>query len=287
MLDYRLPTTDYKIQSTKYRIRIFLIAVVCSLLAVVSVPAQAQGGFIPTPGQSCNRLADTKQREDCNKAICPQNKICAQGKCARMNEKNQPVDVELATLPCNYTIEDFVESGIRLVNFIFGIAGSLTLLFLVYGGYTMFTSFGNPEEIKKGRSIMTGAFIGLVLIVSAAFFIKFATSLVLPPGTSITPGLEVPVGSACTSDESCGTGMTCDQGVCKTQCEKDLGSQGYICMALGCLKDKDCGVGQKCVGVEANGGGFCAGAQEKVSPYLECKKNLCPGGATNQCCRVK
>lgn len=264
--------------------------VVFLLLFLIFAPqaVRAQGGLIPTPGQSCNRITDTKARAECNQAICPKEKICAAGKCARMNEKGQPTD-EAATLPCNYTIEDLVESGLRLVNFIFGIAGSLTLVFLVYGGYTMFTSLGNPEEIKKGRSMMTGAFIGLVLILSAALFIKFATSLVLPPKVSVSPGLEIPVGSTCTTkkeQEQCGDFMACDQGVCKTKCEKDKGAQGYLCMALGCLKDQDCGKDQNCFGVQG-GGGYCVTPQEATTPYLQCEKNLCPGSATNQCCRVK
>ena len=268
--------------------RIFLISffILHSSFFITPV-AQAQGGFIPTPGQSCERLADPAERTECNKAICPQGKMCAQGKCARL-EKNKPVDVAAATLPCNYTIEDFVESGVRLATFIFGIAGSLTLLFFAYGGYTMFTSFGNPEEIQKGRKILTGAFVGLVLILSAGLFVQFIAGLVLPKGgKEISPGLVIPAGEkACTTDAQCGpgSGWTCFNQVCRSKCEVELGNQGYTCQTLTCLEKEDCGPGLQC----AKGWG-CVTEKEAQSgslPKVECKKDKCPGNKYAQCCRV-
>ena len=66
-----------------------------------------------------------------------------------------------------------VLTGINMSKFIFGITGSLMLMFIAYGGYKMFTSVGNPEGIMEGRKILTAAFIGVIIIFSAGILIPF------------------------------------------------------------------------------------------------------------------
>ena len=57
-----------------------------------------------------------------------------------------------------------------LMDYVFVIAGILLLFMIIASGYTLMTSAGNPEAISKGKSHLTAALVGF-LLVFAAFWI--------------------------------------------------------------------------------------------------------------------
>ena len=65
------------------------------------------------------------------------------------------------------TIGDIVNVA---VPFIFVFAGLLLLLYLIYGGYTLMTSGGDPKKTGAAREKITYALIGFILVF-AAFWI--------------------------------------------------------------------------------------------------------------------
>ena len=142
------------------------------LLFVLLAPAaRAQGGLLPTPGETCPDDA-------CRQQICPQSpveRICERGKCLTVKPKG---NWTTETLPCNYTLDDFVLVGVNLSNLIFGITGSLMLLFIAYGGYQYLTSMGNPEGLQGAKKTLTAAFVGLIIIFGASLFVRFIAELV-------------------------------------------------------------------------------------------------------------
>ena len=48
----------------------------------------------------------------------------------------------------------------------YGIGGALALIVILIGGFLYATSMGNPQQISKGKDLITGAITGLVLILS-------------------------------------------------------------------------------------------------------------------------
>lgn len=64
------------------------------------------------------------------------------------------------------------EKGIRLIsmitNFVSAFVGTLSIAFLIYGGYLAVTSIGNPDKLGTAKKIIIGAIIG-ILIAFAAF----------------------------------------------------------------------------------------------------------------------
>ena len=165
-----------KIENVKWFAVLFLIL---HFTFLITTPVRAQG-ILPTPGETCTD-------ETCRKQICPSSRICSQGKCIVPGG-----NVSQETLPCNFTLDEIVLTGIKMSNFIFGITGSLMLLFIAYGGYQLFTSMGNPEGIQAGRKTLTSAFIGVILIFAATILVRFAAGLILPhagePGATIPEG---------------------------------------------------------------------------------------------------
>lgn len=51
-----------------------------------------------------------------------------------------------------------------ILPFIYGLAGILLFLFLVWGGYDYLLSGGNAEKVKAGQAKITSALIGFVLL---------------------------------------------------------------------------------------------------------------------------
>jgi len=59
-----------------------------------------------------------------------------------------------------------------LIPFIFVIAGLILLFMFIFGGFTIFTSAGNPEKIKQGQGTLTSALIGFLVIFVAYWIIQ-------------------------------------------------------------------------------------------------------------------
>jgi hypothetical protein len=78
----------------------------------------------------------------------------------------------------NCSLNDFVQVGISVVKLIYALAGSLALLYFIYGGIMWVISGGNPDRVKKGQDAIKNAVIGLVIIFASYMIINFVmTSL--------------------------------------------------------------------------------------------------------------
>lgn len=75
------------------------------------------------------------------------------------------------------TLEDFLRYFYQIF---LGIGVILTLVFLLFGGFIYLTSLGHPTRIRKGKEMMTSAFLGL--------FILFASYAIL---STIDPSLTI------------------------------------------------------------------------------------------------
>ena len=98
--------------------------------------------------------------------------------------------VQAAIVPCGpgtdkSTCEfcDLATLVAKVVNFaLYAIALPLVVVLIVWGGLTIMTAGGSPERVKKGRSIVQSAIIG-VLIALGAFLIVRTTLSVLAGST--------------------------------------------------------------------------------------------------------
>lgn len=69
-------------------------------------------------------------------------------------------ETALGTIPAEpgAFVEKFLELAI-------GIGGGVAFLLMLWGGFTVITSTGNPEKINKGKETITSAVIGLLFII--------------------------------------------------------------------------------------------------------------------------
>lgn len=66
-----------------------------------------------------------------------------------------------------------------LLNIVFGIAGGIAFLYLLYGAFVITTSQDEPEKLNYGRRVVYGAIAGLIFTLGSVFIVKFIASGIL------------------------------------------------------------------------------------------------------------
>jgi len=78
----------------------------------------------------------------------------------------------------------------NIIKFILGLVGVLALIFFIYGGITWITSAGNAEQVKKGKSTLIWAVMGLMICFLAYSLVTFVITKSTGLGTITTTGEE-------------------------------------------------------------------------------------------------
>ncbi len=72
-----------------------------------------------------------------------------------------------------------------LLKLAIGIAGGIAFLMIIFGGFTVMTSSGNPERLNSGKEIIVSAIAGLLLIVFSVVVLKIiGVDILKIPGLS-------------------------------------------------------------------------------------------------------
>lgn len=82
---------------------------------------------------------------------------------------------------------DGIGGGQGIVSKIFklgtGIAGGIAFLLILFGGFQIMTSTGNPEKLNEGKELIASAVTGLLMILFSIFLLKFiGVDLLCIPG---------------------------------------------------------------------------------------------------------
>jgi hypothetical protein len=54
-----------------------------------------------------------------------------------------------------------------------GIGGGIAFLLILYAGFMIMSSSGNPDRLKAGQELLTSAISGLILLIFSVFILKF------------------------------------------------------------------------------------------------------------------
>ena len=60
-----------------------------------------------------------------------------------------------------------------LIPYIFGIAGFILLLMIIFSGFQMLTSAGDPKAMEAGQKRLMNSLIGFIIIFLAYWIVKF------------------------------------------------------------------------------------------------------------------
>lgn len=70
-------------------------------------------------------------------------------------------------------VNKILELVVRYVQMLFGLIGSLAFVMFIFGGFTILTSFGSPEKVKKGQGVLVAAVVGILIAFGAYIMIDF------------------------------------------------------------------------------------------------------------------
>lgn len=147
-----------------------LLATNCSSLAAASytvagpggVPTATPGGPTPTwfpggPFETCDRCGRCE-----GQPIPPRWEDCQA--CHEQGGKWTVIGC-VRTEPGS-----FVQVLLRIV---FSLTGGIAFLALLYGGGLILTSKGNSEQLEKGKNVLRGAIVGILLVFFSVFILQF------------------------------------------------------------------------------------------------------------------
>lgn len=63
--------------------------------------------------------------------------------------------------------------AVQLVRVGIGISGGVAFILMVYAGFIIMTSSGDPKRLNAGRELLMAAISGLLLLVGGAFLLRF------------------------------------------------------------------------------------------------------------------
>jgi hypothetical protein len=59
-----------------------------------------------------------------------------------------------------------------ILNWALGIAGGIAFLLILYAGFIIMTSSGNPDRLKAGQELLTSAIMGIILLIFSIFILR-------------------------------------------------------------------------------------------------------------------
>lgn len=60
----------------------------------------------------------------------------------------------------------------KFITFGAGLAGGIAFLLILFGGFQVMTSTGNPEKLNAGKELVVSAITGLLLVIFSIFLLK-------------------------------------------------------------------------------------------------------------------
>lgn len=82
--------------------------------------------------------------------------------CQTFNDKGLCVEFNTAIGTINTTPSGFIQ---KVFGVILSFSGGIALLLIIFSGYRLMTSQGNPEKLQGARETLTAAIIGLLFII--------------------------------------------------------------------------------------------------------------------------
>lgn len=137
--------------------------------------------YLSPQGQDKRCIEGKPSDNDINKCVCLDEKNESLGRLCLMtnnnNEKNncqncikngEGLWTSLGCLKTDMTL--FIKETVFGIGI--GLAGTISLLCIIYAAFMMQSSQGNPEKLKKAQELLTSCIMGLMLIIFSVFILR-------------------------------------------------------------------------------------------------------------------
>lgn len=91
---------------------------------------------------------------------------CNMGSNSAINTSGTSIPNPLGTTNINLFVS-------RIISYVLGLIGTVSLLLFIYGGLIWMTSAGSSDKVKKGRDILVWAVIGMAVVFTSYILVKF------------------------------------------------------------------------------------------------------------------
>ncbi len=167
--------------------------------------------------------------------------------------------------------------AVNIIRIALGFLGIIAVGLIIYGGWLYMTSEGNAEKVEKAKKLLTGAIIGLIIILSAFAIVSFVLNKL---SEAVTPYMEScsPIGAT----QSCGSCLcgVISQGTRTCQASGYWGScAGLVCASCGPVSPVSCDGNTMELGCQADNTA-CADGQYCDAGACICKDG---GGYGDDC----
>lgn len=98
---------------------------------------------------------------------CPANQTCTTSSGGLRCDNGNGISTAIGCVPTDPQV--LIQNLFRIA---IGAGGAIALLLMVGGAFTMITSAGNPDAVKKGHEAFTSAIIGLLIVVSSVLLLQ-------------------------------------------------------------------------------------------------------------------
>ncbi len=86
----------------------------------------------------------------------------------------------------NITDGNFVDTLNNMLGFLVGLLYFIAVLFALWGGFQILTAGGDEEKVKKGKTTLIQAVIGLIVIFLASQIISWVISIFGSGGAAVS-----------------------------------------------------------------------------------------------------
>ena len=69
-------------------------------------------------------------------------------------------------------LESLVEKVNKFLPIAMGLGGVIAFILIIFGGFQIILSAGNPDKVKAGQEMITSAIAGLLLIIFSVFILR-------------------------------------------------------------------------------------------------------------------
>ncbi len=73
----------------------------------------------------------------------------------------------------NCQLDDILLTGVAFANLLIGLSAAAFFATFIYGGVLYLISFGSKDTVGKGKKALTGAAIGMVIVMSAWTIVNY------------------------------------------------------------------------------------------------------------------
>lgn len=73
----------------------------------------------------------------------------------------------------NCTLDDIVKTGAAFANLLTQLSAGFFFATFIYGGAMYLLSFGNKSRVEKGKKAITGAAIGMLIVLAAWTIVNY------------------------------------------------------------------------------------------------------------------